>query len=197
MWQTNAEFKSNDRILKISISESSSLLCFSDVLTLLRDSADFRRYFIEQLSSVEFSAFRLETPPVTIASINRYFECVLLDSPELLRTPDAAAFSTYFKSHAVDDVAVFPNLGNDAILIVPCPAIAYSAYGHIAAFLRNAPEHQQHSLWKSVGQAMVTRLSSEPVWLNTAGAGVSWLHVRLDSRPKYYRYLPYKKFNNP
>ncbi|MGI9175867.1 MAG: DUF6940 family protein [Rhodothermales bacterium] len=24
------------------------------------------------------------------------------------------------------------------------------------------------------------------MWLSTAGGGVSWLHVRLDSRPKYY-----------
>ena len=32
-----------------------------------------------------------------------------------------------------------------------------------------------------------------PIWLNTAGGGVAWLHIRLDHRPKYYRYLPYKK----
>jgi hypothetical protein len=25
------------------------------------------------------------------------------------------------------------------------------------------------------------------VWLNTEGTGVSWLHVRVDSRPKYYQ----------
>jgi len=28
---------------------------------------------------------------------------------------------------------------------------------------------------------------------STAGAGVSWLHVRLDDRPKYYGFKPYKK----
>ncbi len=31
-----------------------------------------------------------------------------------------------------------------------------------------------------------------PLWLSTAGGGVAWLHVRLDSRPKYYGYSPYK-----
>jgi hypothetical protein len=103
------------------------------------------------------------------------------------------AFSNYFQSHAVDDVAIFPNLGNDAIMVVPCPVTAHSAYGHIAAFLRNAPEHQQYSLWQAVGRSMIDRLSSpDPMWLNTAGAGVSWLHVRLDSYPKYYGYVPYK-----
>ena len=28
---------------------------------------------------------------------------------------------------------------------------------------------------------------------SAAGAGVSWLHVRLDDRPKYYGFLPYKQ----
>jgi len=31
-----------------------------------------------------------------------------------------------------------------------------------------------------------------PTWLSTAGGGVAWLHVRLDTRPKYYRYNPYR-----
>lgn len=199
MWQTNTESESNGRIIKIAIDESGSRLRFSDVLTLLCDSADFRHYFTEQLSSVPFNAFRWETPPVTTTSIDRKFECVLIDSPGLLKMPDVAAFSNYFKSHTVDDgVAVFPNLGNDAIMVVPCPVATDSAYGHIGAFLRNAPEHQRHSLWQTVGKVMASCLSAKPVWLNTAGAGVAWLHIRLDSRPKYYNYLPYKTPpNNP
>ena len=40
---------------------------------------------------------------------------------------------------------------------------------------------------------MQRRLSAKPVWLSTAGAGVSWLHVRLDDRPKYYGYAPYRE----
>ena len=30
-----------------------------------------------------------------------------------------------------------------------------------------------------------------PLWVSTAGLGVSWLHVRLDARPKYYRHDAY------
>src|SRR2546421_5679118 len=40
-------------------------------------------------------------------------------------------------------------------------------------------EPQRHALWEAVGAAMERRLSAKPVWLSTAGAGVSWLHVRL------------------
>jgi len=39
---------------------------------------------------------------------------------------------------------------------------------------------------------MQKQISDRPTWLSTAGLGVYWLHLRLDSRPKYYRYQPYK-----
>lgn len=40
---------------------------------------------------------------------------------------------------------------------------------------------------------MVARLGVRPVWLSTAGMGVSWLHVRLDARPKYYGFAAYRE----
>ncbi len=40
---------------------------------------------------------------------------------------------------------------------------------------------------------MTQRIGAMPVWLSTAGAGVSWLHVRLDTRPKYYHHGPYRQ----
>jgi len=77
-------------------------------------------------------------------------------------------------------------------MVVPCPDDPLSDYGHLAAFLRHSPEPQQHSLWELVGAAMHRRLGPRPVWLSTAGGGVAWLHVRLDDRPKYYGYAPYR-----
>jgi hypothetical protein len=63
----------------------------------------------------------------------------------------------------------------------------------MAAFIRDAPEAQKHELWQAVGAAMAARLDARPVWLSTAGMGVSWLHIRLDSRPKYYGFAPYRE----
>jgi hypothetical protein len=40
---------------------------------------------------------------------------------------------------------------------------------------------------------MARRVGRQPVWLSTAGAGVAWLHVRLDDRPKYYGHGPYRQ----
>jgi hypothetical protein len=118
---------------------------------------------------------------------------VLLDSPGLARDPDAGAFAEHFSGAGAGGVVEFPNLGRDAILVVPCPDGPLSAYSHLAAFVRQAPEPQKHALWAAVGAAMQRRLGGKPVWLSTAGAGVSWLHVRLDDRPKYYGHWPYQK----
>jgi hypothetical protein len=82
-------------------------------------------------------------------------------------------------------------------MIVPCPAGPQSAYSHIGAFVRSAPEQQRHALWRRVGSAMQPRLSPTPVWLSTAGAGVPWLHVRLDDRPKYYGVATYREGERP
>ena len=139
-----------------------------------------------------FSAFRWETPPITIATANHPFEFVLLDSPDLASDPDPAAFAEHFIDMVPGGVVEFSNLSRDAIMVVPCPDDPLSDYGHLAAFLRHSPEPQQHSLWELVGAAMHRRLGPRPVWLSTAGGGVAWLHVRLDDRPKYYGYAPYR-----
>jgi hypothetical protein len=123
--------------------------------------------------------------------VSQPFEFVLLDSPELVRRPDPEAFAEHF-AVAEASVAAFPNLAGDAIMVVPAPLAEPSAYAHLAAFVRLAPAAQQHALWQTVGEAMARRIGARPVWLSTAGAGVTWLHVRLDDRPKYYGFVPYK-----
>jgi hypothetical protein len=145
------------------------------------------------LAGSSFSAFRWETPPVTSSTLSRSFEFVLLDSPSLARAPDSAAFAEYFQKSSEPEVVEFPNLGGDAILIVPRPNTSLPTYVHLASFVREAPESQRHALWQLVGFAMSKRVSTKPVWLSTAGGGVSWLHVRLDDRPKYYGYDPYRQ----
>merc|ERR1711957_1156939 len=46
-----------------------------------------------------------------------------------------------------------------------------------------------------MGTAIEARMvqvgSKTPVWVSTAGSGVSWLSIRLDSRPKYYHHSAY------
>jgi hypothetical protein len=46
-----------------------------------------------------------------------------------------------------------------------------------------------------VGTEMKKRLKSlngNTVWMSTSGLGVHWVHMRMDSNPKYYSHKPYK-----
>ena len=142
------------------------------------------------LAEAPYAAFRWEMPALTTETLGKPFEFVLLDSPSLARRVDRAAFAEHFSPKW--PVVTFGNLGGDAVLVVPCPVAGDEAYGHLAAFARLAPAAQVDMLWGVVGTATARRVSAIPVWLSTAGAGVSWLHVRLDDRPKYYGYGPYR-----
>ena len=167
-------------------------MSYAKVIDGWQKDSNFRDYFIGLLRHSPFQSFRWETPPVTIASSDQPFEFVLLDSPDIALDPDPAAFAEHFDTIGSGEVIEFANLGGDAILIAPAPDEPGVDFGHLAAFIRNSSETQRHMLLQSVGAAMQRRISAQPVWLSTAGGGVAWLHVRLDDRPKYYAYEPYR-----
>lgn len=155
--------------------------------------------------------------PQTVSTTG--FEFVLVDDPNLYYfavTPRPVYFEEHLSSPScnVDEEGpaagcVFENLGGDATLVAPrdwspksSPRKYSLCYGHVANFVRGAPEKQVLNLWKLIGNLLKERLlassttenSNKPLWFSTAGAGVPYLHFRLDSRPKYYHYDPFKKF---
>jgi hypothetical protein len=192
MWSAHTEELSIG-CTRFTIDLDASPVSYAEVLRRWQNDVSFRSFFTGLLADAPYAAFRWETPPITAATAKRPFEFVLLDSPELARNADRGAFAEHFKRGVTEGVVEFANLGKDAIMVVPCPSGPDSAYVHLAAFVRQAPEPQTHALWSAVGAAMERRLSTMPVWLSTAGAGVAWLHVRLDDRPKYYGHAPYRE----
>jgi hypothetical protein len=98
-----------------------------DFLEALRTDPEFRSYFNSQLSEAPYKAFRWETPAITRKSTGQPFEFVLLDAPKLLRKPDPEAFAEHF-ARAQSAITTFPNLGGDAIMVVPCPRGEPKAY---------------------------------------------------------------------
>jgi hypothetical protein len=164
---------------------------YRDVLVAWAEDEVFRAYFVDLLTEAPFAAYRWETPPVSVETSGREFEFVLLDSPFLECEPDGHTFANQFAAAGDKPVTGFPNLGGDAFLIVPCPLAPTSAYGHLAAFVRSAPDEQNHALWRMVGTTLRQRLGERRLWLSTAGGGVAWVHVRLDTRPKYYGFRAY------
>lgn len=170
---------------------------FREAMEALADDAKFRGTLTGTLRNSPFDAFFWETPPVLAGNFDRPFEFVLVNGPTLATlAPDPRPFSDHFaRRDPSETVLTFPNLGGDAFLVVPAPIAGDSAYPHLAAFLRQAPAEQVDEFWRLAGASMLERISDRPTWLSTAGLGVSWLHLRLDSRPKYYRHGPYRDEN--
>ena len=187
MWNTAVQLLERGHTQRVRVRRDDAPVSYREVLRAWRDDEPFRTFFLRTLADAPFAAFRWETPPVSSRDVDRPFEFVLLDEPGLPDDADPRAFSGQFAAaREGESVVAFTNLGKDATLIVPRPAGPNTAYGHLAAFVRRAPDAQKHDLWRVVGQEMERRLGDSPVWLSTAGMGVAWLHVRLDSRPKYY-----------
>jgi hypothetical protein len=193
MWNHQTSHIENPNGVIISIFSQGIVLSYASVLDLWVASEAFRNYFLQILVDIPYRAFRWETPPVTLNSLDQPFEFAVLDGPDLDRAPDRLAFADLFATMQPGTAGEFPNLGGDALMVVPSPVNESSCYSHLGSFLRSAPYSQRHTFWEMVGVAVIDNISAQPLWLNTAGGGVSWLHVRLDQRPKYYVYQPYRE----
>ena len=193
MWTNRTKMLPESSGVRYEIAFKEQPATFGDVLQAWQDNDRFRSWFNSLLAASPFTAFRWETPGINQATRDRPFEFVLLDDPRLARHPDVNAFAKYFSNANNKGIATFANLGGDAVLVVPIPLVEDDAYGHLAAFVRHAPAEQCHALWQAVGVAMTKRLHESAVWLSTAGAGVPWLHVRLDDSPKYFGHRLYRQ----
>lgn len=192
-WHARTERLNEGGECRVAMERDGTPVSFGDVMADWQWNPAFRDFFIRILAEARLDAFRWETPPVTRDTLDRPFEFVLLDAPELKRPADPSDFAEHFRHAPSADVIEFTNLGGDALMVVPTPGEPRAAYAHLAAFARGAPDEQQHALWQRVGAALERRLGEKPVWVSTAGAGVPWLHVRLDDRPKYYGYQPWRR----
>lgn len=192
MYQSQKEILVDGKSHKFILYEQDEQLRYRDFIILLQDDEEFRSFFINLLSDISFHAYHWETPPVTSDSTDQLFEFVISNSPGIDLAPDPGPFRQYFDdTNEGYEIVVFNNLGNDAKLIAPTPKGGRYNYSHIGVFTESAPMEQQKVLWQTVGQVTEELISDQQLWLNTAGGGVAWLHVRLDSRPKYYRHRPY------
>ncbi len=167
-------------------------LSFSQVFEHWRIDEGFRTFWNASLRQAAFESYCWECPPVTLRDHSRAFECVLVSSPLLAGTqPDPEPFAEHFRPDC--ETVMFESLGKDALLVAPCPGGRGENLAHLASFVATASEARASALWKAVGHALELRIGVQPTWLSTAGLGVPWLHVRLDTRPKYYRHAPYKR----
>ena len=192
MWELIQD-KINDNCYKYSIANNSDILSSVTFFENLKNMEEFRTFFIEILSSHHFPAFYWECRPNNFETLNQNITFAIINSPEL---EGAKADRSLFKENLNTDCEVisFPNLKGDAQLVVPVFNCNNDTYAHLANFVRQASKNQIHEFFKVLAFKYLGQINKMPIWLSTAGLSVSWLHVRIDSTPKYYRFAPFKNW---
>ena len=188
----------NENSIRFRIGDGSQMLTFEEVITMWQTYEQFRNFYMWSLNTVgaEFDhSYFWEHPGLRTEHLKNPYEFIIHRSKNLdKRTVDETAFAEHFQDK--QEIAAFPNLGKNAIMIVPAQLGNPEDCKHLGVFMASDNEEQQHLLFQEIGSQMLNTLNAEKTtWLSTAGMGVAWLHIRLDQKPKYYRSKTYKNPN--
>lgn len=132
---------------------------YRQFLQNIMNEESFRSEFINVLRTSRFDAYFFETPKVTKKSLdNGKFEFILSVANELKNVKsDKTTFQEYFGKCKDSAVVSFPNLGSDAVLVAPCPAISNSLdhFSSLGPFVRHADNSQVHEFWIKSARTML------------------------------------------
>eukprot|EP00960_Hanusia_phi_P013863 406318-Hanusia_phi.AAC.4 len=178
--------------------QGNDVITWKKCIELLNSSDDFKTLLVNVMNSVPFKSYFWETIPFSDRTAGTIgFQFVCLNAPNL---EGLQADCTSFGS-AHGQIRVFPSLSRDAVLVVPPDRSADGEFGHFThcyVGLRNfdAQGRGQYRKVHVIDQAGNFSMlgPTVPVWVNTEGSGVPWLHLRIDTRPKYYHYDPFRSF---
>ena len=131
-------------------------------------------------------AFFWETTAITKTLDTEYKEKFIEDNFLEKMRQNKSSFKEKFQKTKQKNVISFLNLSKKSLLVVPIPKQGKS-YTTLKKFIDNAPIEQQKKFWKKVANSVHKMLkTNDKVWVSTHGTGVPYLHVRIDSYPKYY-----------
>jgi len=189
--------------------QGNDLITWKKCIELLNSSDDFKTLLVNVMNSVPFKSYFWETIPFSDRTAGTIgFQFVCLNAPNL---EGLQADCTSFGS-AHGQIRVFPSLSRDAVLVVPPDRSAdgkevkkYASHSQISTFLRDVDSTERLRLFQELGRTLQVHVIDQagnfsmlgptvPVWVNTEGSGVPWLHLRIDTRPKYYHYDPFRSF---
>eukprot|EP00873_Tetraselmis_striata_P010083 jgi/Tetstr1/430347/TSEL_001972.t1 len=185
--------------------DSGEPLTWAQVTYLWQHDDDFCDAFTEALQGAPFKDFFWETVPVCSRTAGEQpFEFVVLDAHGAL---DASSGNPRLFLHSIfqgqdsNQVELFYSSSQRVVIVTPCQNGRADDYAHLAAFLRRGPRAQVRELWRRLGQGVEEKLAAggddscaspgmrpKPLWVSSNGLGVPWLHIRLDSAPKYYNH---------
>ncbi|MFK7934089.1 MAG: hypothetical protein AB8G22_11320 [Saprospiraceae bacterium] len=182
----------NENAVRFKLKKGDAYLSFSDVFTAWKTDDDFIHLYVAAIKKLNYQAFYWEHPALKSEFLSCDYECILQRSKplETLKSNETAFKKYIHNALLVED---FRNLGKDARLVVPTKRKEGEIYNHLGRFMRFADADQIVAVFRRVGEIAVDEIKQrETVWLNTAGLGVIWLHIRFDTRPKYYKTSKYR-----
>lgn len=193
-WRVEQIEEQHGRVQKYTIHDDRGALSFRQVVNFWIENLDFRSFYLKLLSNSQYASYYWEHPSISSDRFDIDYEFVLVQS-DILHT--VSVTPQYFEAYYQDagEVVVFPNLGKDALLIVPSPINKTLHYSHLAQYVRHGNSEQKQALLIQVGTTLLATISKQRTWLSTSGLGVFYIHVRLDTQPKYYTYLQYRSTN--
>jgi hypothetical protein len=187
-------------------------LSFEKVMSLMIDTeSDVAAEFRHQLETIlkvrdgdGMSQLFWECPPVTYETFeSAVFEFVVLPTSSLTHPPilmSEVHFADKLTALGATGAVAFTSLGGDATLVAPLPESGAkdrgSMFTELQAFLEHGSDDQRKLWWKTLAETYTEGLKNgaeRKLWLSTHGGGVGYLHGRIDTRPKYYHYTPYKE----
>jgi hypothetical protein len=190
----------NPRTFLFRVEENGAAVSWKGFAQLLAGNAQFQDEMTSAIVETDFAAVFFETRP----TVSERFEFIVADAPQLERAASYTQmeqFSAQMEANKGAVASSFFNLGRDAVLIVPNPDKRLedeASYRHLANFCRIPLVDLTRGFWSKVGKVMLEQLESEPgrpLWLSTSGLGVYYLHMRVDTVPKYYTFAPFKNLN--
>ena len=159
---------------------------------LAQEDPDFRHVFFE-------------LPPLNKKTLKKPAEFILIEAPIFKTRVKDVRYDIFASKHHLPQckrstACNFPNRSGNAVMIVPKGDnnMNNDRYTDLMSFAIKASEKEFYDLFKKVGQLSLKEIKKNPqrpTWISTHGLGVIWLHVRLDTIPKYYDWLPYKNAN--
>ncbi len=115
-----------------------------------------------------------------------YKEKYIISSQLNYLTQDFTPFIKYIKSSNNNYVTSFYNLSGDTLLVIPMPR-KNKDFTTIKDFMDNATYNHQVIFWQFVTKVIEILLKyNDNIYVSTHGLGVSYFHLRLSLKPKYY-----------
>lgn len=105
---------------------------------------------------------------------------------------DSSSFDEYLFNPKTKYSTSFYNLSKTSMLIIPTK-VDGGEFTSLKLFIDSASNDQQKALWCMVAEEAEKMLEMyDKIWISTHGLGVPYLHIRIDTVPKYYQTKRFK-----